>query len=691
MSFMRRLRGWFSSDKEEMVIPPTVAFVELLDKARREMYHEAYSQALKLLDEASALLDNNSQKRAAFDLAFSRADVLIALGRFEEAEKLLQELRKDCETQQMKAPLAYTLSSLGQLAQKQAQYEQAQTYYEAAREVAHGLRTTGAVGRAEAHLADLHLQDGNANYAVYLLEDALPKLDKSGDKELIGYFQGRLGVAYLLIGNREQGIRALFAGLDMAQKLQHQGQMRSLHLLLGKTLADIGDFQKARKHYLASLGLNPEPAERGKLLAQLSISSLRLNDLASAKQEAEAALEIAKEINDAALLAQSQACLGLSLRDSSALTYLEEAEKSFEALEPSPLYIDVLRRLASLQNVDSAKSSLEKAIRAAGSLPLSAAQAQSDLGILLLRQKQFKDALTAFHEAEKLYHSISQTGQQGRVQCEIAAIHERLGDGRLALREYGYALEHINHIDDVVTRGVVLSNVAAAHSEFGEVETAQDFFKEALEIAQSCENSAAEALRRGNYGRFLALTNRAKQALPQIQEAKTISESLGLETQAAIMRGNEGLALAMQGDYTAASQAFGDAVARLAQDNAWQAVMLAHWGDMLLEEGKAPEHYQRALELAQRESLIPVVVQVKLGLANFALAENRLEDAKPLLAEVDSVCKRLFYKRLLALLHQSWSKVYAAEGKKSEAQAEWEEAKKLRSLMRMPPIVADWL
>jgi thioredoxin-like negative regulator of GroEL len=133
MSFMRRLRGWFSSDKEEMVIPPTVAFVELLDKARREMYHEAYSQALKLLDEASALVDNNSQKRAAFDLAFSRADVLIALGRFKEAETLLQELRKDCETQQMKAPLAYTLSSLGQLAQKQAQFEQAQTYYEAAR------------------------------------------------------------------------------------------------------------------------------------------------------------------------------------------------------------------------------------------------------------------------------------------------------------------------------------------------------------------------------------------------------------------------------------------------------------------------------------------------------------------------------------------------------------------------------
>jgi tetratricopeptide (TPR) repeat protein len=691
MIFFRRLRGLLAVSRQKNINPQNNALTELLEKARRELYQEDYSQALKDLDEANQLLDKTKENRASFDIAFSRADVLTSLERFEEAETLLQELRKDCEIRQMKAPLAYTLASLGQLAQKQCQWEKAQSYYEAARDIAQGLKTTGAMGRAAAHLADLHLQDGNANYAVYLLEDALPKLDKSGDKELIGYFQGRLGLAHIQIGNREQGQRALLAGLDTAQKLQHRGQMRSLHLFLAQTLAEAGDFRRARQHYLATLGLNPQPLERGKLLCQLSICSLKLQDSASAKQEAEAALEIAKEHNDPSLLAQAQACLGLALEGESALPYLQEAAKAYESFKADSIYIDVLRRLASLQENNTAKASLEKAAALASNMPFAAAQAQSDLARLYQDEKQLKEALTAWQQAAKLYQETSQTGHQARVESEIAAIYEQLGDGRMALREYGHALEHISHLDDAITRGIVLANVAAAYSEFGEIETAQDFFKEAIEIAQRGANPAVEALRRGNYGRFLTLTNRAKQGHVQIQQAKSMSETLGLNTQAAIMRGNEALAFAIQGDYQAATEAFADAVERLAQEPAWQALVLAHWGDMLLEQGKQPAPYQNALEIAKAENLIPVIIQLHLGLANLALLEKRLDDAQAHLSEIDSISKRLYYKRFLALLHQSWSKVYAAQGKTTEAQSAWEEAKKLRSLMRMPPILADWL
>jgi tetratricopeptide (TPR) repeat protein len=691
MSLFRRMRGWLTVPKQTEIIPQSILLTELIEKARRELYQEDYSQALKALDEASALLDKSKDNRASFDIAFSRADVLAGLGRMDEAEHLLQDLRKDCETRQLKAPLAYTLSSLGQLAQKQCQWEQAQSYYEKARDIAQGLKTTGALGRATAHLADLHLQDGNANYAVYLLEDALPKLDKSGDKELIGYFQGRLGLAYLQIGNREHGLRALLAGLDTAQKLQQRGQMRSLHLLLGQTLAEAGDFRRARQHYLATLGLNPEPLERGSILCQLSICSLRLQDLASAKQEAQAALEIAKERDDIPLLAQAQACLGLAIQDASALPYLQDSVKAYENLQADNIYVDLLRRLASFQDSSEAKVSLGKVISLAATMPLAAAQAQSDLAALYQGEKQLKEALAAYQGAARLYQEANQAGHHARVQCEIAAIYEHLGDGRMALREYGHALEHLSHLDDAITRGIVLANVAAAYSEFGEIETAQDFFKEAIEIAQSSTYPAAEALRRGNYGRFLALTNRARQALPQVQQAKTSLETLGLSKEVAIMRGNEGLAFAMQGDYQAAAEAFTDSVERLAEEKAWQAVILAYWGDMLLEQGKQPEPYQKALEIAKAENLIPVVVQVTIGMANLALFEQRLEDAQAYLSEIDSISKRLFYKRLLALQQQAWSRVYAAQSKTSEAQATWEEAKKLRSLMRMSPIVANWL
>lgn len=676
MSFFRRIAGG-----QKAAIPHTAILNELVEKARKAQYQEDYPEALRLLDEARATIHKGEDNRAELDISFGQADVFMAMGRYEEAESLLQDLRKQCEIREMKAPLAYTLSSLGQLAQKQCLWDKAQNYYEAARAIGQSLRTTGAAGRAAAHLADLHLQEGNANYAVYLLEDALPKLDKSGDRELIAYFQGRLGLAYMQTGNREQGLRALMAGLDMAQRLQHRGQMRFLEILIGQGLVETGDYRRARSHYLAALSLNPEQLERGNLLCELSLCSRKIQDLASAKQEAEAALEIAQEHQDTSLLAKAKASLGLSMGEEGK-SFIEEAVRAYESLKPDTVYVDILRRLGT-------PAHLEKVLALAPQLPLAAAQAQTDLALLYQKEKHLKDALEAWQNAAKLYHAANQGGHEARVQCEIAALYERMGDGRMALREYGHALELLSHLDDAVTRGIVLANVAAAYSEFGEIESAQDFFKEAIEIAQRGVNPAAEALRRGNYGRLLALSNRAKQALPLIQQARSISESLGLKAQSATILGNEGLALAMLGDYPAAEDAFGKAIEQLAEEKAWQAVVYLYWGNMQLEQGKEPIAHQRALELGEHQ--IPLIIEAKLALANWAIDEKRLDAAHAYLREIDSLTKRLMYKRLIALLYQTQSKLYAAEGKTEEAQAAWEEAKRLRSLMRMFPISADWL
>src|SRR5690606_24958050 len=103
-----------------------------------------------------------------------RADIMIAQGELETAEFFLKELRQDCEGRGIKAPLAYALASLGYLEQKRGKWTAAQEFYETARETANGIKTDGATGRATAHLAEVYLHDKNANYAIYLLDEALP-------------------------------------------------------------------------------------------------------------------------------------------------------------------------------------------------------------------------------------------------------------------------------------------------------------------------------------------------------------------------------------------------------------------------------------------------------------------------------------------------------------------------------------
>ncbi|GAB5490440.1 MAG: tetratricopeptide repeat protein [Phototrophicaceae bacterium] len=707
MGFFRRISQLFSNSQKPSEIPNAVLLGELMDKARRSQYAEKFDEALGFLSEAMEIAKSEHNTRTQVDITLSRGDILITQKDFETARFVLNELRDDAQSREMQAPYAYSLCSLGVLEKTLGNLSTAQSNFEQAREIAEKINTDGAYGRATAHLAEIYLAQDNANYAIYLLEDAIPKLDRSGDRELLAYFIAQLGVAQIHSGHSEQGQISLERALALATTIKHQGQLRYINTILGEESLKKADYASAEGYLIQAYEQSPvyvqDTADYTQLLANLSKINLRLDKPERAQVYAEKALPLAQDLSDSSLIAMAKAVLGLAMRankDPNAITYLEEAVEAYETVEVDSFTIDILRRFASTQisagQIEQGITSYREAINKSENLPFEAGQAHSDLATYYASQYQYREALQEWQHALSQFESANQVDYQAQARCNIALMYESLGDGRMAQREYGKSLEMLTRIDNPVTRGNILEKVALAYSNFGDVESAQDFFKEALEIAQENDNQVAEALRLGNYGRLLALTNQTKQALPQIMQAQKISKDLGLELHSAMMLNNLGLAYSIMNQHESAIEQYESALEQLKtlNSNQWIAQVRANMGDSFQAKNdftKANDYYDSAYALAKPLNVVEVLIQVFIGQALNAIYQDDLETAQQKLVKAEPLAKRLNYRRLLALHAQAKSRLYAKQNKPDEALSAWENAKKIRHIMQMPPITPDWL
>ncbi|MCA9913082.1 MAG: tetratricopeptide repeat protein, partial [Anaerolineae bacterium] len=499
MSFFRRIfqrRG--TQQTTRSVRLSATALIEQAHIARRA---ERYDEALAILSQAMELAKQNYDAEKQVDITLIRGDILIAKGDYSTAQFILQELYEDCQGKQFTAPMAYALVSLGVVAQRQGDWETARAKFEEARTLAKNTMLEGALGRATARLAMVYIQDGNDAFALHLLQDAIPRLQRSGDKELLGHFMAQLGELHIRLDNEAEGLRVWREALQFARLLQDRQQIVALHTLLGNQSAARSRFEEARKHYIEALSIAPVPrpktAQNADLLCRLSDVLLRQGASAEAQSHAREALEIADEINDETLRTQAKVALGTALlRQNSAS---EEGRSLLHtALEGrgSANSEDTIRAMRTLAQADilagdlaSGERLLREALALAAAFPLEQAHIQASLGGLI-RESDPAAALPYYNQAIEIYLSAQRPEQVARLHTDIGALHTRFGEGRRALKEYEKALVALNDVEDAPTRGIVLGNVAVAYSDYGDLDSAQEFFLQSIDIAKRTGSSA---------------------------------------------------------------------------------------------------------------------------------------------------------------------------------------------------------
>ncbi len=669
-----------------------------LENGRQHKRAERYEDALAALDEAAERLrhtNSNGSSSLPLIIDLHRADVLLHLGRWDDMRTLLESLQAGARQRQQHAPLAYIYGSMGTLAQAQGEWEIARRHYETSLEMARKGRSIGAEGRAQGHLADTYLREGNASYAIYLLREALPKLEISGDLELTSYFTGKLGESLIAAGKAVEGQQLLGRALRLAEEMEHQGYEIQWRQTLAAEAMKGALYEEARRHLLLILAhMDSAPSLRlVQTLCRAAKASLRLGDTQSSLDYAIQAVEICASLPaDRRARALAYGALGIAQRAASqpqaAVESLSDVLDDYASLiltEADYTYIDVLRNLAAAQtendDFDAARHTYERALSHAnnGDSPQHLAGTHRDIGIMNLRQHHLQHAIKSWLAALEIYEAQGDHTRAARLFCDIASVRKQLGQGQRAMKNYEQALMRLSSVEDPETRGVILSNAATAYADQGDIETAEAFFVDAIKLAQETQDRTAEATRRGNYGWFLLATGRAQRALDVLAYAIRQSENLGLTLQAAVQTDNTGLAHDELGKYTEAERYHRRAIERLGEDipGDWHAVFQANLGHTLISLGQFDEaaaFFSNALTTGEHSANTELIIKALNGQAKIALNHHQLQAAGEAAQRAVERAENAGLRRLLAdalVIRSQW---HTLNNRPQQADADWNSA-----------------
>lgn len=708
MNLLERFAHWIGLDAQASPRPELVALRTALDEGRRYKREGSYELSLASFDRAVSMAQHLSDQPAMAIIHLHRADLFIRQARWDEARELLERLQADAKASGNHIQHAYTLTSLGTLAQARDDWNAARDYYEEALRVARSGRSSGAEGRALCHLADTYLHEGNASYAVYLFQEGLPHLHTSGDVELSSYFVGRLGEAQIAMGNTTDGYELIGRALRLAQQMKYRRYECLWRVALGHYATVEEQYADALNHYQSALEILPPNApERFTVQRDLSLISLYLDRLEDALVYAERAHALQPDDP------QAQGVLGMVLRalgrSDVALPYLERATAAGEIDN-----LEVLRALAFVLDdtgdEPAALATYQRAVALATEREDHAeiARCQRDLALFHTRYHRLSDAIRAFGAAIEYYdrEGHGNDAQIARLHCDIARLREFVGQGLRAMKDYEQALMRLGSINDPDTRGVVLSNAARAYLDTGDLETAEAFFSESIQIAQKLHDLNAEAIRQGNFGWFLLMTGRVKRAVGALEYALQQSQRLRLPLNVVVQTTNLAQAYAESGNLDQAlamhrraeeSLYLLDDAAPLVRDH-WRAVVQVNLAQALISAGETGAPTQllldNALRLAQAQQDHEAYLRALTVQGYLLVARRSHAAAFAPLHEALNLARRAGNKRLSLLPLVYLSRAHAAAGDQAQALAVWDDAQRLLALYRLahyPSLTPTWL
>jgi tetratricopeptide (TPR) repeat protein len=707
--------NWFDNLKQQLGLqaparhpnqPTNTPLRERLEAGQRAKRAEDYGQALHLLGDALTHARNLGDITGIIIASLNIAEVHALQGHYAEAETIIAECRQTALESRQRGQIAYLLAELGQIAQKQEQWEQAQSRYEEALQIARVERVVGAEGRTMGYLADVYAHDGNLTYAVHLLREALPKLNLTGDIELSTYFVGRLGQLLVEMGQTTEGTQLIERGLRLAHQLAYRRYERHWNIVLANMALVHGQNDQCLNYLNQAMRLfdgNKPLKEYVGLLFTLTRAYLALDQAEEALQYGRLGARLASQLQNERSAVQGDTLFGIVLiannLHETAIPYLEmavEVAPRLNAYPPGYTETDVYRQLATAYNhigdlaaaVRSYKEAIARAERASNRLEV--AQCQRDLGLLYSDRNKMKEAIQEWSAALTIYETERQPAQAARLYCSIAAARSFIGQTARAMKDYEQALVLLNSLnEDWETRGLVLANAALAFVNNGDLDSADSFFNESIAIARRLNDFTAEAIRRGNYGYFLLVTGRMQQAVSTLEYALRLSKEYNLTLPVALQTDNLGIAQDWQANYDRGLALHDEALTMLDSEDSthWRAVFCLNRVNSLIGLQRWEEAEQCLAQVVPAEQTIEdylVTVRSRLLQARLHIKQSRYQDADAGLREALNLAQRGDLRREQAECYYLLSEQQAGLQQAAQAQQYWEQAKKLFTLLHSP-------
>jgi tetratricopeptide (TPR) repeat protein len=705
MNLFDRFNKWLESQVNPQQPTLRTTRQQLNDRARIATYVEQYDMAMELFQQAKVMAIQSQDLTAIADAKLNLADVLIKRDQLDKAQEILEQIKQDTQARSHYAPLAYTLCSLGIIAQKRQQWDIARAHFEDARTIAQEHQLNGAEGRASGHLADVYLHENNASYAIHLLRNAIKQLETSGDKELVPYFMAQLGRALIDIGDVEQGQGVWHNALFVASVSRQIPMVRLINHLLGDHAYGTTQYKDANIHYQEMLrhqsNYAPDHVTRITLHSRIAYSHHKTHQRHQAQErilENKLDFEHPQAPQEARLIS----AIVLAHHTEHATQAIGTLESMALVLAPplTPVALDAIETLAQHYqkhgNVEKALQLYEQFVQKSDDAPTQA-ELQVKIGYLYLAQGQNQQARTIWEQALKQLATQDNHARTARLYCDLGELYMAQGQGARCQDSYDNALTQLSHIKQTDVRGVVLANAAIAHNRFGDIENAEPFFREAIDIAERTQNTYAEMMRRGNYGVFLAQIGDVTPAQTALQHAYQQAQKSADTLAQAIQQHNLGYGYAIAGDYKQAEQHYQQARTQFEQlgDDHWLTICLLNLADIHLKQNQLDHVTSLLAHIPTQQSMshVPLHIATSLERAYLAWAQNDIATTQAHLEAQEYPLKRCKMPRLILRAQHLQALIARHQGDDEQAQKLMQKAQDLMQRLRMSnahlPIALD--
>lgn len=350
----------------------------------------------------------------------------------------------------------------------------------------------------------------------------------------------------------------------------------------------------------------------------------------------------------------------------------------------SPISADsfqqILVRLAE-RLINQAPQTLADLITALRHLPLvSPTTHYLDLfaAIAMRNQERYNDALTHFNRL--LTQSAINDEVRGRALNGRGLTHFWQGDLQTALDDYEASLQIWEATGNQTQAGLVNLNIGIAAYELSDYGRAEHHLRTAERLFTVTQSLTWLSSVHNELGLLYRNQGRWDEALTAFQSAMARRQAEGSTHRVGVILNNIGEVLLLQGQTTAAEQAFQGALTRLASDNV-RIDTLLNLGlvrQLAEQPDEALQYYEQALLTAQRISRLDILPSIHYRLGDLAARQAQpavaLHHLRTGIAQIEATRTPLRNEEMRISLLGRWQQLYDAAVLLLVAEARFDEA-----------------
>lgn len=496
-------------------------------------------------------------------------------------QKAIEFLQRHSLPARMRDPgyKAAVLSNMAESYHQMRQLERAKELYEEALPILQKRGDRAGEAKVLNNLAGVYQHSGQRERALELYKQALILRDQAGDQRGETRTRNNMALLYQDLGQPERSLELLE---QVSHKREEMGDRAGEAItLVNKATAhyNLGHYKEAldelnqAQPILHEVGNLADEANAFGFIGQVYSKHGQLDD--ALKEGYEKALTILRDIRD--FLGEAK--------------ILSNMAKSYSRYGQNQRALEHLQQaLQVLQKVDDRKMK---------------ATILSNIGNVCSRIEQPEKALEYLEQALPLCREVNDRKGEAMTLGSMGVAYQKMGRPSLALERYQQALTIQQEENDQVEQALLLNNIAEIYKAMGQAQQAMKRWEQVLSLQQELKNQREEAATLDCMGWFYHHMKQPEQGLKRLQRALDLYREL--------------------------------------KDRSGEATTLNNIGVLYRDYGQldlALEHYQQALSISQEEedcrseaTSLNNMANIYLDLRQPEQAVDLLEQALPLLRE----------------------------------------------------------